>query len=270
MKNYLIIKHLQIQNANASSGAYIMGFPAMTAWLGAVHALQRKINHKPEYKDVQFIQVGVVAHKCTPHSRRINYYNNLIIPKKPLKEAAAKQPSFTPDPLINLNVSLIIETNKIDGDLFEHFEKTITNEVMRIKVASGTVLKIPRVSLETASTQQEEKRILQSLLPGYAIIERKDILLENPQAKDNLNLMLTRLASWEKGCRLAPIVTGFKQISDFVKVKNQRDYSLPHFFAESVVTLGEYRMPYRFENIDEMMWHYSINKEQGLYLCVNQ
>lgn len=43
MKAYLLISHLRIHNANAMSSTLTIGVPAMTAWLGAVHALERKL-----------------------------------------------------------------------------------------------------------------------------------------------------------------------------------------------------------------------------------
>ena len=35
MKKVLLIPHVKILNANALSSPYTIGFPAMTAWLGA-------------------------------------------------------------------------------------------------------------------------------------------------------------------------------------------------------------------------------------------
>ena len=43
MKTYIVLPDVQIHNANAMSSTYTIGFPAMTAWLGAVHALQRNL-----------------------------------------------------------------------------------------------------------------------------------------------------------------------------------------------------------------------------------
>ena len=42
-KSILLVPRLHIHNANALSSPFTIGFPAMTAWLGAVHALQRKL-----------------------------------------------------------------------------------------------------------------------------------------------------------------------------------------------------------------------------------
>ena len=43
MKKYILISGLEIHNANAMSSTITIGVPAMTAWLGAVHALERKV-----------------------------------------------------------------------------------------------------------------------------------------------------------------------------------------------------------------------------------
>jgi CRISPR-associated protein Csy2 len=70
----------------------------------------------------------------------------------------------------------------------------------------------------------------------------------------------------EKGW-LVPIAVGFQGISDLAIAQNQRDSSTPHRFAESVLTLGEFVMPYRIHDIDQMLWHYHANQSQNLYLC---
>jgi len=40
MKDILLIPNLKIHKANALSSPYTIGFPAMTAWLGFMHALE--------------------------------------------------------------------------------------------------------------------------------------------------------------------------------------------------------------------------------------
>ena len=61
MRQFLLIPHLKLHNANAMSSPYTIGFPAMTAWLGAVHALQRKLQSKG--CEVSLIKVGVSCHE---------------------------------------------------------------------------------------------------------------------------------------------------------------------------------------------------------------
>lgn len=33
------------------------------------------------------------------------------------------------------------------------------------------------------------------------------------------------------------------------------------------MTLGEFKMPYRINSLNEIMWHYAIEPENNLYLC---
>lgn len=49
---YLLLPEIQIQNANALSSLCTIGFPAMTAWMGAVHALERKVRLTESLREV--------------------------------------------------------------------------------------------------------------------------------------------------------------------------------------------------------------------------
>jgi len=37
IRRILLLPHIKVHNANALSSPFTIGFPAMTAWLGAVH-----------------------------------------------------------------------------------------------------------------------------------------------------------------------------------------------------------------------------------------
>ena len=65
MRSLLLLPKLQIHNANALSSPYTIGFPAMTAWLGAVHALQRRLN-QAGHPELRFNSAGVVCHEDYP------------------------------------------------------------------------------------------------------------------------------------------------------------------------------------------------------------
>ncbi|MGR3219377.1 MAG: type I-F CRISPR-associated protein Csy2, partial [Candidatus Anammoxibacter sp.] len=66
---------------------------------------------------------------------------------------------------------------------------------------------------------------------------------------------------------IVPIATGFHGITELGVASNQRDPTTQHRFAESIVTLGEFVMPYRIKDLDEMLWHYHVDIENNLYLC---
>ena len=68
---YLLLPEIQIQNANALSSLCTIGFPAMTAWMGAVHALERKVRLTESLREVRFISLGVISHES-----RLQVYKN--------------------------------------------------------------------------------------------------------------------------------------------------------------------------------------------------
>lgn len=66
---------------------------------------------------------------------------------------------------------------------------------------------------------------------------------------------------------IVPIATGYQGISPLGQAKNQRDPNVPHRFAESLVTLGQFVMVNKIGHPNEILWKYSNNLENSLYLC---
>ena len=57
---YLLLKRIHIENANAISSPITYGFPAITGFLGAVHALSRRLQSLESSKrGIHFAQVDV-------------------------------------------------------------------------------------------------------------------------------------------------------------------------------------------------------------------
>jgi len=77
--------------------------------------------------------------------------------------------------------------------------------------------------------------------------------------------------SWKNGRKakgwIIPIATGFQGLTDLGEAKNQRDTEALHRFAESVVTLGEFKMPHNIKSVDEILWSYDVKQSNNLYLC---
>lgn len=65
MKSYLLIRHMLVHDANAMSSTLTIGVPAVTAWMGAVHALERKVRQKEPWKDIAFNGAGISFHRCS-------------------------------------------------------------------------------------------------------------------------------------------------------------------------------------------------------------
>ena len=94
MKDILLIPNIQIHNANALSSPYTIGFPAMTAWLGFMHALERKL-HNSEFSEVKFtgIIVSCLDINLQTYKGKGDYVSSIIATSNPL-DKSGNRPSF--------------------------------------------------------------------------------------------------------------------------------------------------------------------------------
>ena len=279
--NSLIIPHIRIQNANALSSPYTIGFPAITAWLGGMHALERKLGDGLEA--LRFSSVGVVCHDYDLHTYRGpgDFVASIVGTANPLDQKG-ERPSFIEEARIHLDVSLVVELGEGYLDyLGDRLVAFVSETLRRMKLAGGDVLAFDTPLI--ASIDRPAK-LLRIVGPGYALIERRDLMEAKMQeGADALDALIDILAvhhqcqeegdevMWHSGRTqegwIVPIAIGFMGISELGKAKNQRDPNTPHRFAESVVTAGEFRMPHRLESLDEMLWEYRYDADTSLYLC---
>ena len=290
MRYFLLIPHLKLHNANAMSSPYTIGFPAMTAWLGAVHALQRKLQAKA--LDVALTKVAVSCHEFNlqTYKGQGDFVHSIIGTANPLDKDGSR-PAFIEEARCHLEVSLLIEIENLSIKKREQLLEMVTDLVGSMKFASGDVLAVKKCQVidfdEDESQDKELRPILKKLMLGHVLIERRDLIIESMnQGKDALDSVLDYLkvthsstideydkVTWTSKRKaegwLIPIAVGFQGISELGRAKNQRDANTLHRFAESVLTLGEFVMPYRIEHIDQLLWQYHVDLENNLYLCQN-
>ena len=63
---YLLLKRIHIENANAISSPITYGFPAITGFLGAVHALSRRLQSLESSNNLYLDGVLIACHDCQP------------------------------------------------------------------------------------------------------------------------------------------------------------------------------------------------------------
>ncbi len=287
VKNILILSHIKVQNANALSSPFTIGFPAMTAWLGATHALQRKLN-TDGFEGLKFNAVAVVSHHANlqTHKGVGDYVHSIIGTSNPL-DKDGKRPAFIEEARVHLDVSLLIKYDGLDRDDKERFEIRVAHHLKsRMKLAGGDILQYRSIETLKVNSRDEKQlaNVRRKLMPGYALVERRDLMIEAmKQGLDSVDALLDYLVIhnsceqksekvlWTKKRKasgwIVPIAVGFQGISELGFAKNQRDTHTPHRFAEAVVSLGEFKMPYKIDSLDEILWRYSVDKERDLYLC---
>ncbi|WP_435550581.1 type I-F CRISPR-associated protein Csy2 [Desulfobacterium sp. N47] len=288
IRRLLLLPHIKIHNANALSSPFTIGFPAMTAWLGAVHALQRKVNGSG-LTNVNFDSVAVVIHdmELQTYKGAGDYVHSIIGMGNPLDKDGERS-SFIEEARCHLDVSLLIEFPRIDKDDEEALIENVSHHLdASLKIAGGDILYFQKPLLHRIEegNYTELRKLTRQLMPGYAIIERCELMMEAmEQGQDAIAALLDYLAVhhtceqddtgniiWTSQRQtsgwIVPIATGFHGITELGQAKNQRDPETPHRFAESVVTLGEFRMPHRIHSLDEILWSYHTDLEKNLYLC---
>ena len=295
IKNILILPHIKVHNANALSSPFTIGFPAMTAWLGAVHALQRKLNAKG--CAVSFDATGVVSHKMDlqTHKGTNDFVSSIVGTGNPLDKTGSRS-AFIEEARCHLDVSLLIEYSGIDKDEEEEVKQLLTQLLnASMKIAGGDIqtFNSPEFVRVEEGNDKDIAQLTRKLMPGYALIERRELMINAMEqgcgATDAIDALIDYLAihhhselddegnvTWHSHRKsindkpsgwIVPIATGFHGISELGEAKNQRDPETPHRFAESIVTLGEFKMPYRFNFVDDLLWRYHVDTEKGLYLC---
>ncbi|WP_303814091.1 type I-F CRISPR-associated protein Csy2 [Selenomonas ruminantium] len=278
-KYYLIIPHLKIINANADSSPYTVGFPAMTAWMGMVHALERNLKQHDSLQNIKLPKVSISCHSCTlqAYMDKYMYYPSLTGKKKPLipiNKHDFGQPPFIEEAICHLDVTLLIEVTGITNmDIADAVQTVVRKILPRMKAVGGDIIlrnqTVEHWKVIAVKSKADETKLKYQLMPGNIIIERSYLMAYNDD-KDALDCLLDILQrnTDAKGW-LVPIAVGFRDLSGAITVKNQRSYNTEHHFVEPIITIGEFVPAFRFQSLDEMMWEYLYDDENGLYLCKN-
>jgi len=280
--NILHIPRIKIHNANALSSPISIGFPAMTAWLGGTHKLLRELK-ETEYSYINFESMSVICHRIDLHTYKGpgDFNHSIIGTGNPLKRNGERS-SFIQEARCDLMVSIIIKYNQVEIPDNDDFSETIKNLLIRLKFAGGDIINFKQPRILKISEKEKERKLIRRLMPGHCLIERRDLMIKEMElGKDSMDALFEYIkvtnkfdekeGTWIKSKKeegwFVPIATGFYGISDIGKVQNQRDFIKPHRFAESVITLGEFIMPYRIQDLDMMLWHYEADLKNNLYLC---
>ncbi|OED40314.1 type I-F CRISPR-associated protein Csy2 [Endozoicomonas sp. (ex Bugula neritina AB1)] len=290
IKKLLLLPHLQVHNANALSSPYTIGFPAVTGFLGAVHAMQRQIQELGF--TCTFEATGIISHTMDLQTYRgaNDFVSSIIGTGNPLDKTGSRSP-FIEEARCHLDISLLIELQSLNKDDEKSFLDAISQLLhRRIRIAGGVIQQFHTPEIRVVANEQDMKSLQRKLMPGYVLIERRDLMIESmQQGQDATDALLDYLTihhhsnqdddgkvRWTSQRKsrpdqapgwIVPIATGFHGISDLDTAKNQRDPEVPHRFAESVVTLGEFKMPYRLHSLEDMLWRYHYNTGSNLYLC---
>uniref|UniRef100_UPI0036D978C7 type I-F CRISPR-associated protein Csy2 n=1 Tax=Photorhabdus sp. RM322S TaxID=3342825 RepID=UPI0036D978C7 len=304
MSYLIILRHIKVENANAIVGL-TYGFPAITHFLGFTHALSRKLQQS---HDLRLENCGVICHNHQLHAYQSDPIRDKVfaLTRNPLTKEA-KMAAFNEEGQMHMTVSLLIECfgeieNGDEGT--KNLEKHLWEICQTQRLAGGTITGIAKVDVIAFPQQEQETRkLMRRLLPGFALLDRSELLANhyeelkqsNPQAEmidawlDFVAIKMRAIpkqedkqpeigdpASWEyipkpASGYLVPLMTGYQAISPLYpawKVEKTRDPNTPFCFVEAIYGVGEWRSPHRINDIRQLLWchHY----QEGVYRCCNQ
>ncbi len=312
LSGLILLPRLRVQNANAISGPLSWGFPSSTAFTGFVHALERKLKQTGLLSD-GFAGVGIICHQFEPQvsqpaGRRHKVF---CLSRNPVgKDGGA--PATIEEGRAHLEISLLIGVRDYFSDTEgQYLAEDLQNAAYGMRLAGGSPLYRPgkryaaswhTVAGNVADDTATFRKLRRRLLPGFALVQRDDLLkahlaemrLAAPAstALDAL-LDLSRLnfdpvltpaseagkpdtVDWQirkKPGWLVPLPIGYAGISDLYapgQVANTRDASTPFRFVESLYSLGEWVSPHRIQCFEQLLWTQEADAENGIYRCHNR
>ncbi len=303
----LILPRLRVQNANAIASPLTHGFPAMSAFVGLMWALQRKL--APDLASgLRLRSVGVICHDHDEQVTEGGYTRAFRLSRNPVDKDGSTA-AIVEEGRIHLDITLVFG---VDGDLINEVDsdraavaKQIADVVSQLRVAGGTVLAPSRAGrwsqpqlLPIPEDLSERSAWFRALrrrwLPGYALVCRDDLLADAVAASESpVNaveawLKLSRLNwtppaeadpktgkyEWQPDRKpgwIVPIPVGYGVLADYPAgtVANARDPTVPFRFVESLYSMGQWIGPHRLQSFRELLWYADHDPSSGLYRVRN-
>lgn len=309
----LVLPHLRVQNANAIGSQLTHGFPSITAFAGLMWALERKL--AAHGTSPGFVACGVIAHRTHEITARNGFIDTFRLTRNPpalrghrkliKQDAPVGVPAIVEEGRMHMDVTLLFAAEKHEPD-----PAVVLDALLPMRIAGGSIL--PRTDKDrvrhypftidlTGTTEDQETEFQQHrrhLLPGFALVERSDLLTERLQTLRKHDPNVTTLDAWLSCSRwnwhwqeeakgkgrwqsdrpagsgwIVPIPIGYGALDDQLhepgSVQGTRDATTPFRFVESLYTLGEWRSPHRIEHPRQLLWHLSNDLDAGIYRLRN-
>ena len=200
MNHYILIDHVQVQDANAIAGL-TWGFPAITHFLGFVHLLQRKMKAHSQFSDVKLGGCAVISHD----QRTSTYQNGSSVAftqsrNPPYLDSHDKKstPPIIEEGKMSMTVSLLIEVKDSIPQFSQLLEAWIHKQCYLQRLAGGSIQNVRAVtSLSIKSDDTVSIRALQRRsLPGFVLINRSELLSQHLEQLQKTDSSIEMFDAW--------------------------------------------------------------------------
>ena len=303
----LVLPRIKVQNANAISGPLTWGFPSPTAFTGFAHALERHLRQAGKLK-LGFAGVGILSHAFDPQiaqpaGKRTQVFR---LTRNPVDKDGTST-ALVEEGRAHLEVTLVIVVkDELYGDAeTQDLVDAAGHLIQGMRLAGGSILPTRpgkrydaywRGLPDNLAGQTEMfHKLRRHLLPGFALVQRADLLGErleelghgataldalldltrlnvepvciDPAKPEEVEWQIRRPPGW-----LVPLPIGYAGISPLYapgEVANVRDQTTHFRFVESLYSLGQWIGPHRLTELQQLLWHTEADPDAGLYRCIN-
>lgn len=290
--HYLLLDRIAIQGANTLSSPITYGFPAVSGFLGAIHALNRRLTEAGFNIDLSGVLVA--CHEIYVQHYRPHLYADFTFnqSRNPIHKSG-KTASIIEEGKVHLTISLVVEIRADRGaardlsDDPEAFEGLCMERIMQQRIAGGSVREIRTVQLFDRYDEEEVKK---ALLPAFVLMDaRRDLIaitheLQKTQADATELDALIEVATlhhepvdsstdpngWTtRSCKtgrgwLAPIPVGFQALAPAFapgELAHCRNPEYPSQYVEAIYSLGKWLFPTRLPELSQCFWRYQQSDE---------
>ena len=310
----LVLPRLRVQNANAISSPMTWGFPSITAFVGMMHALARRLTRGG---GLDFRGVGVICHDFEAQATNGGYTRAFHLTRNPVDKDGSTL-AIVEEARIHLDITLVFLVNVAASHCADTARQELAAHVNRvvadIRIAGGTVLPAltgapwtPRLHLlpdDEGDRIGHFRRLRRRWLPGFALVDRTDLLHAHVATLKEAGAPSTILDAWLDLSRLnsyavrsadvndktgepsadvewvttrrdgwtVPIPVGYAGLSHLYAagvVAHARDATTPFRFVESVYSIGQWVSPHRLTDVNDLLWYSHYDEASGLYRCRN-
>ena len=205
----LVLPWLRVQNANAISSPMTWGFPAITAFIGLMHALARRL--QPD-SGLEFRGVGVLCHDFEAQVTEAGYTRAFRLTRNPIKPNG-KTAAIVEEGRIHLDITLVFLVNLAVSRSTERERQQLAHQVKNavdeMRIAGGSIFPSPPGNQRRVTSPQlrllpdddedrkkDFRRMRSRWLPGFALVARDDLLQEHLATLQLADEQATVLDAW--------------------------------------------------------------------------
>lgn len=296
---YVYFHKVVICDANAISSPLTYGFPAITGFTGAFHALSRTMMADDRFAHLALGGVLLACYDCTPKTYRTSKYRDYTFnqTRNPLKKDGTTA-SIVEEGKCNLVMSFVVELRAddiVDEQTILALTQFLSQAIFKQRIAGGSVMGMAKIDPVQYFGFEQIQELVPLLMPAFVLMDASAEFSELIANAQNQNPKITPLDVLLDVCTLhhipeldtdgntkwhtksiktgqgwlVPMPMGYQAISQLFHagmMTNVRNPQYPSQYVEAIYGLGKWVYPHHLKNsLETAFWQQRYDGD-GLYL----